>query len=148
MKTGKTVLEWMQEYQVEQCGIDVRRFTSFGVIKVVEESLLRLQRLLSFALGFPPPGPQMASSSTGWPITPCLDGTQVFKFCGAKACSELLQLHVPGPSPTKHRPTHASTVLYSWSSTRSARPILPSPTATPPPRTGDDGDGRAETQRG
>ena len=40
MKSGKTVLEWMQEYQVEQCGIDVRRFTSFGVIKVVEESLL------------------------------------------------------------------------------------------------------------
>jgi len=38
MKSGKTVLEWMQEYQVEQCGIDVRRFTSFGVIKVVEES--------------------------------------------------------------------------------------------------------------
>jgi len=34
MKPGKTVLEWMQEYQIEQWGIDVRRFTSFGVIKV------------------------------------------------------------------------------------------------------------------
>jgi hypothetical protein len=34
MKPGKTVLEWMQEYQIEQLGIDVRRFTSFGVIKV------------------------------------------------------------------------------------------------------------------
>ena len=34
MKTGKTVLEWMQEYQVERWGIDVRRLTSFGVIKV------------------------------------------------------------------------------------------------------------------
>lgn len=33
LKPGKTVLEWMQEYQIEQLGIDVRRFTSFGVIK-------------------------------------------------------------------------------------------------------------------
>lgn len=37
MKSGKTILEWIQEYKVEQCGIDVRRFTSFGVIKVFEE---------------------------------------------------------------------------------------------------------------
>lgn len=34
MKPGKTVLEWMQEHKVELLGIDVRRFTSFGVIKV------------------------------------------------------------------------------------------------------------------
>ena len=31
------MLEWMQEYQVERYGIDVRRLTSFGVIKVIEE---------------------------------------------------------------------------------------------------------------
>ena len=72
MKSGKTVLEWIQEYQVEQCGIDVRRFTSFGVIKVVEEGLLGWARLLSFALGFPSSGPQVACSSTGRPITPRL----------------------------------------------------------------------------
>ena len=40
MKPGKTVLEWMQEYHVERWGIDVRRFTSFGVIKVVKEGLV------------------------------------------------------------------------------------------------------------
>lgn len=34
MKPGKTVLEWMNEHNVHQLGIDVRRFTSFGVIKV------------------------------------------------------------------------------------------------------------------
>lgn len=27
-------VEWMQEFKVEQLGIDVRRFTTFGVIKV------------------------------------------------------------------------------------------------------------------
>ncbi|KAF5381045.1 hypothetical protein D9615_004038 [Tricholomella constricta] len=32
-KPGKTVLEWMETYKVHHLGIDVRRFTSFGVIK-------------------------------------------------------------------------------------------------------------------
>ena len=33
-KVGKTVRDWMEEYDVHKLGIDVRRFTSFGVIKV------------------------------------------------------------------------------------------------------------------
>ncbi|KAH9843077.1 NPR2-domain-containing protein [Rhodofomes roseus] len=33
LKPGKTVFEWMQEYDVQSYNIDVRRFTSFGVIK-------------------------------------------------------------------------------------------------------------------
>ncbi len=33
-RAGKTVREWMEEYDVHKLGIDVRRFTSFGVIKV------------------------------------------------------------------------------------------------------------------
>jgi len=35
LKPGKTVLEWMEEYHVYQQGIDVRRFMTFGVIKVI-----------------------------------------------------------------------------------------------------------------
>jgi hypothetical protein len=34
LKPGKTILEWMQEFEIHTLGIDVRRFTSFGVIKV------------------------------------------------------------------------------------------------------------------
>ena len=34
LKPGVTVYEWMQEFDVEALGIDVRRFTSFGVVKV------------------------------------------------------------------------------------------------------------------
>ncbi len=34
LKPGKTVLQWIQDYDVEEMDIDVRRFTSFGVIKV------------------------------------------------------------------------------------------------------------------
>ncbi|KAG5653846.1 hypothetical protein H0H81_010119 [Sphagnurus paluster] len=33
LKPGKTVLEWMEAHDVHHLGIDVRRFTSFGVIK-------------------------------------------------------------------------------------------------------------------
>ena len=33
-KPGKTVLEWMEEHDVVNVGVDVRRFTSFGVVKV------------------------------------------------------------------------------------------------------------------
>jgi hypothetical protein len=34
LKPGKPIFEWMKDYEVEELGIDVRRFTSFGVIKV------------------------------------------------------------------------------------------------------------------
>ncbi|KAF7967213.1 hypothetical protein HWV62_35138 [Athelia sp. TMB] len=33
LRPGKTVMEWMEEYNVNELGVDVRRFTSFGVIK-------------------------------------------------------------------------------------------------------------------
>ncbi|KAF8559796.1 NPR2-domain-containing protein [Imleria badia] len=33
LKPGRTVFEWMESYEVHELGIDVRRFTSFGVIK-------------------------------------------------------------------------------------------------------------------
>ncbi|KAF9246297.1 nitrogen permease regulator 2-domain-containing protein [Melanogaster broomeanus] len=33
LKPGKTVFEWMESHDVDELGIDVRRFTSFGVIK-------------------------------------------------------------------------------------------------------------------
>ena len=34
LKPGKTIFEWMEAHSIEDLGIDVRRFTSFGVIKV------------------------------------------------------------------------------------------------------------------
>ncbi|KAF9526961.1 nitrogen permease regulator 2 [Crepidotus variabilis] len=34
LKPGKTIFEWMKVYDVDSSGIDVRRFTSFGVVKV------------------------------------------------------------------------------------------------------------------
>jgi hypothetical protein len=34
LKPGISIYEWMKAYSVEDLGVDVRRFTSFGVIKV------------------------------------------------------------------------------------------------------------------
>jgi len=42
MKPGKTVFEWMQDHDVRSLGIDVRRFASFGVIKVRRTSIKRV----------------------------------------------------------------------------------------------------------
>lgn len=39
LKPGKTVAEWMHEYEVHALDIDVRRFLSFGVIKVIQLQL-------------------------------------------------------------------------------------------------------------
>ncbi|KAG9318697.1 nitrogen permease regulator 2-domain-containing protein [Chiua virens] len=33
LKPGRTIFEWMESHEVHELGIDVRRFTSFGVIK-------------------------------------------------------------------------------------------------------------------
>ena len=40
LRPGRTVFEWMERYGVHELNIDVRRFTSFGVIKVT--ALVRL----------------------------------------------------------------------------------------------------------
>jgi len=34
LKTGTTIYDWMNTHNVESDGIDARRFTSFGVVKV------------------------------------------------------------------------------------------------------------------
>ncbi|KAG6868718.1 hypothetical protein C0993_011656 [Termitomyces sp. T159_Od127] len=61
MKPGKTVLEWMNEHNVHQLGIDVRRFTSFGVIKGFLRRVHRYPVLLS------PDPSQVASVATAFP---------------------------------------------------------------------------------
>ena len=39
MRPGTTVFEWMQDHDVRSIGVDVRRFASFGVIKVKVPSI-------------------------------------------------------------------------------------------------------------
>ncbi|KIM62127.1 hypothetical protein SCLCIDRAFT_120438 [Scleroderma citrinum Foug A] len=55
-KPGKTVFEWMESYGAHDLGIDVRRFTSFGVIKGFLRRVHRYPVLLpSDTLLTPPP---------------------------------------------------------------------------------------------
>ncbi|KAJ3862224.1 nitrogen permease regulator 2-domain-containing protein [Lentinula novae-zelandiae] len=64
MKPGRTVLEWLEEYKVQELGIDVRRFTSFGVIKGF---LRRVHRYPIFL-------PESSKSITQSPIIRSLTG--------------------------------------------------------------------------
>ncbi|GBE82089.1 Nitrogen permease regulator 2 homolog [Sparassis crispa] len=47
LKPGKTIREWMEDHDVQSLGIDVRRFTSFGVIKGFLRRVHRWPILLS-----------------------------------------------------------------------------------------------------
>ena len=68
MRPGKTIFEWMQDHDVRSLGIDVRRFASFGVIKVPHLSPPKKfekweQRLtLTPGTGIPPPRSSLASA--------------------------------------------------------------------------------------
>ncbi|KAJ6547683.1 nitrogen permease regulator 2-domain-containing protein [Mycena capillaripes] len=54
LKPGKTVLDWMETYDIHELGIDVRRFTSFGVIKGFLRRVHRWPVLLPSELDSPP----------------------------------------------------------------------------------------------
>ncbi|KAJ4487842.1 nitrogen permease regulator 2-domain-containing protein [Lentinula aciculospora] len=58
MKPGRTVLEWMEEYNVQELGVDVRRFTSFGVIKGF------LRRVHRYPIFLPGPSKTITQSPT------------------------------------------------------------------------------------
>ncbi|KAJ7774959.1 nitrogen permease regulator 2-domain-containing protein [Mycena metata] len=57
LKPGKTVLDWMETYEIHELGIDVRRFTSFGVIKGFLRRVHRWPVLLPSEPGSPLPDP-------------------------------------------------------------------------------------------
>ncbi|KAJ3796946.1 nitrogen permease regulator 2-domain-containing protein [Lentinula aff. detonsa] len=59
MRPGRTVLEWMEEYNVQELGIDVRRFISFGVIKGF------LRRVHRYPIFLPTPSNASIQSPTG-----------------------------------------------------------------------------------
>ncbi|KIY53935.1 nitrogen permease regulator 2, partial [Fistulina hepatica ATCC 64428] len=70
-KSGKTVAEWMREYEVEKLKIDPRRFTSFGVIKGF---LRRVHRWPVMAAASAPK--KTTDAKTSWPpeLKRLLDG--------------------------------------------------------------------------
>ncbi|KIJ69264.1 hypothetical protein HYDPIDRAFT_24114 [Hydnomerulius pinastri MD-312] len=72
LKPGKTVFEWMESHDIHDLGIDVRRFTSFGVIK----GFLRRVHRYPVLLPPEPPSPsnrrrrQSFSASSPYPNPP------------------------------------------------------------------------------
>ncbi|KAJ7449926.1 nitrogen permease regulator 2-domain-containing protein [Mycena latifolia] len=62
LKPGKTVLDWMEAYGIHDLGIDVRRFTSFGVIKGFLRRVHRWPVLLPSNSDTPPLDPSDPSA--------------------------------------------------------------------------------------
>jgi hypothetical protein len=54
----------MEAYDVHKLGIDVRRFTSFGVIKVDLSRYIFFHYDTNIPLGFSPPGAPLAYTSS------------------------------------------------------------------------------------
>ncbi|KAF8969814.1 nitrogen permease regulator 2-domain-containing protein [Flammula alnicola] len=64
LKPGKTIYDWMKAYDVENLGIDVRRFTSFGVIKGF------LRRVHRYPVYLPPDPSEISNAMTYPPESP------------------------------------------------------------------------------
>ncbi|KAF8077854.1 NPR2-domain-containing protein [Lyophyllum atratum] len=99
LKPGRTVLEWMDTHDVHHLGIDVRRFTSFGVIKGFLRRVHRYPVLL-------PPDP---SQVLALPQDPQLPITSALSRKRADSLSNGVPLRFPPytPSPPNADPTSA-----------------------------------------
>ncbi|KAH8106847.1 NPR2-domain-containing protein [Cristinia sonorae] len=93
LRPGKTVFEWMQEYDVLSIGVDVRRFTSFGVVKGFLRRVHRWPVLLAPPVNQPPP----AADTT--PTMPMAMGRQR----GKSTSGQSVQIIRPEPDQSRAR---------------------------------------------
>ncbi|GLB34858.1 putative nitrogen permease regulator 2 [Lyophyllum shimeji] len=101
LKPGKTVLEWMQEHDVHNLGIDVRRFTSFGVIKGFLRRVHRYPVLL-------PPDPSQVLTL---PPDPQLPSMSAFPRKRGNSLSNGVPLRFPPYTPSPPHADAASALL-------------------------------------
>lgn len=115
LKPGTTVFEWMQEHDVRDMGIDVRRFTSFGVIKVILYLIIEFPLSPILCAGFPSSSPPLAHSPQG-------RSQKVQR-------RSITEPTLPRRSPTLHKPLrfatppHAYARLTPWPSSRATSSI-------------------------
>ncbi|KAF9227654.1 NPR2-domain-containing protein [Gyrodon lividus] len=72
LKPGKTVFEWMESHHVHELGIDVRRFTSFGVIK----GFLRRVHRYPILIAPDPPSPSNRRRRQSFSASPAQPSSQ------------------------------------------------------------------------
>ncbi|KAI0041125.1 NPR2-domain-containing protein [Auriscalpium vulgare] len=123
MKPGKTVFDWMQDHDVRSLGIDVRRFTSFGVIKGF---LRRVHRWPVLLAEDPPPAPVPAPAPQPSPRKRALS----------------LTLAIPAPTPAPPPPPslrvrRRASDLSPPLATVTTSTHSPTGTVSPPPRATD-----------
>ncbi|KAI5900317.1 NPR2-domain-containing protein [Schizophyllum commune H4-8] len=124
-RSGKTVQQWMEAYDVHELGIDARRFTSFGVIKGF------LRRVHRWPVLLPPPALHHNTPET--PITP-LDATATTRKRVA-SLSSLSQYPVfsPDATPTLPPAAHQAQLLFRGNLAGGAYHPAPNlGTSTPP----------------
>ncbi|KAG5647252.1 hypothetical protein DXG03_000787 [Asterophora parasitica] len=120
-KPGKTVLEWMETFDVHHLGIDFRRFTSFGVIKA--RGFLR--RVHRYPVLLPPDPSQVVTMphDTQLPIS-----TSTFPRKRGDSLSGAATLRFPPYTPS---PPHADPTSNFFTSQPSVLLWGRSPTSAP-----------------
>ncbi|KAF8238569.1 NPR2-domain-containing protein [Tricholoma matsutake] len=115
LKPGKTVLEWMESHNVHQLGIDIRRFTSFGVIKGFLRRVHRWPVLLPLDLA------SMATASGPPNVPPLPPGEheslidQSLLFPTPPSQTDALSNHPPKSASNRGRSSSVSVALQSTS---------------------------------
>ncbi|KAG2367423.1 nitrogen permease regulator 2-domain-containing protein [Suillus spraguei] len=139
-KSGKTVLDWMETYDVYELGIDIRRFTSFGVIKGFLRRVHRWPILLPVDLPSPAHKRRQSlssSTSNASPTSPSAPIGETPRFSGRPDSS--------GVAPMLSSPINQMEVTRAQQRTSAAEKVLeqlrfktlpraaPSPTIRQPP---------------
>ncbi|KAG0699675.1 nitrogen permease regulator 2-domain-containing protein [Suillus ampliporus] len=143
LKSGKTVLDWMETYNVHELGIDVRRFTSFGVIKAFLRRVHRWPILLPADTSSPTRRRRQSFSSSvsnASPKSPSATVGEISRFSGRPDSSSGVGTEPLLGSPMNqmeatrayHRTSAAEKVLEQLRSKTLPR-AAPNPTLRQPP---------------
>ncbi|GJE90893.1 NPR2-domain-containing protein [Phanerochaete sordida] len=119
LKPGITVYEWMEEYGVQDLGIDVRRFTSFGVVKGFLRRVHRWPVLLRPADA---PGAPLEKSG----LSADMSRTPTRTKSEQNTKHLLHPLEPAAPAEPQKRPSLAETTLEQLRAREAQRQTLPS----------------------
>ncbi|KAJ7343366.1 nitrogen permease regulator 2-domain-containing protein [Mycena albidolilacea] len=125
LKPGKTVLDWMETYEIHELGIDVRRFVSFGVIKGFLRRVHRWPVLLPIESDSPPSDPDPTSVSHRKRMN-SLSGSVPFGGYSSSPTAAPIDLS-PSQNFLRGRTPQTTPVVPSLSPDSVASPVLTSP---------------------
>jgi len=137
LKPGKTVLDWMETYEIHELGIDVRRFASFGVIKGFLRRVHRWPVLLPSEPDSPPSDPADPTSVSHRKRMNSLSGSITYGGYSSSPIAPPIDLS-PSQNLLRGRTPQTTPVVPSLSpdTVGSPVPMSPRPSAAFPPMAG------------